>query len=986
MSTNNLFSAFSEPAAPPATAPKNPTAEENNSDLFSAFARPSAPLSAPPQVNPAAPAQVNSVRPSSGTSDLFSAFSDVPSKAVAPEAPEKAPESTTWLGKSWSFLNEPLLNLRREGATGIEAGVEDFAGGLTSPLSIGLAIGTLGTGPLLESLGIKLAGEAAAPVISAIGKLAKVGFTGQQIYGLAQEYAQFQAALKNGDTDKALEIGTKLALGGALAFHGARETAQDFGIVDKSARANTGIDEARGTREATAQSVYGEARATRNAVLQAVPNQIRRAAVQLFAEAQGNAETLSDWKAKVESADIDPKVKRQVSALLDVAQDLKPKEIEAADALREFYDSIGEQAVDKDLLDSEKLGKGYVARSRWTVEPTEAEALEAAKQNVNQQSGRSDHLQRRVFESTAEGVAAGYTPKSLDAADIVSDYGTSIARELANKAYVESALTVKAKDGRPVAVPANAIRLADDGTRLDTSDYSAVPSPHSKGIEFHPDAVTQAKLILAPERSALADVPGAKALLKLSALAKETKLIGGFHWSQIGLRNLMSGINPFTPEAIDLTGPRQAKMVSAGGIQLASPRDNSFIEESEAGGGGLLSKVPGVGKFIKLTNDKLFGPNGYIDQSKMKAALSFADRLQKVHPDWDEQTINRYVGELSNNRFGGQNWTAMQKSQNYRDLMRTVFLAPDFLISNIKDGLSALGPAGRVSRFDIARIVALNFAAARVANALVNGKPHFEQPFGVVSPDGKEVYAVRTMPADIFGGLADPRRFVGNRLSPLANTLQEVVEGRDKLGRNRSTAEQLTDLFGQFTPLPVQNAYQVATGSSSADFRPVDSGLTSLGLSATKNYSPAERRALELASHYSTSGEATPTAQLDKLHETMKLEDSIRSGAVSLDAAQAALQAGQISRQDYANIRKVAREQELFPKTARLRAQVRRLPLAAALEVWDSADKDEKKDLLPLMHQKAMNWQKNAARTATPRQRADMQMRLAALASDALGK
>ncbi len=591
-----------------------------------------------------------------------------------------------------------------------------------------------------------------------------------------------------------------------------------------------------------------------------------------------------------------------------------------------------------------------------------------------------------MFENTVDGVLAGFKPESLDSANIAADYGTSIGRELGNKSFVDAALKARAADGRPVAVPINAIRFADDSTRLDTSDYSSVPSPHSANLEFHPDAVKQAKLILAPERSALANVPGAKTLLKLSSLAKETKLIGGFHWSQIGLRNLMSGINPFSVESIDLADPRQAKMVSAGGLQLASPRDNAFISESEAGGGGLLSKVPGVGKFIKLTNDKLFGPNGYIDQSKMKAALSFADRLKRAHPDWDEPTVMRYAGEAANNRFGGQNWTAMETSQTYRDLMRTVFLAPDFLLSNIKDGLSALGPAGRVSRFDIARIVAYNFAAARVANALVSGKPHYEQPFGVVSPDGKEVYSVRTMPADIFGGLADPRRFVGNRLSPLLNTAQEVVEGRDKLGRKRSTQEQLTDLFGQFTPLPTQSAYQLATGGSASDFRPVDSVISSLGLSATKNYSPAERKALELASHYSTSGEATPAAQLDKLHEVMKLEDSIRTGAVSLDAAQAALQSGQISRQDFQNIRKVAREQEQFPQTARLRAQVRRLPLAAALDVWKLADDGERKDLLPLLHAKAQNWQKNAGRTATPRQREDMRMRLAALASDVLGK
>ena len=905
---------------------------------------------------------------------------------------EQPEESSSWLGKTWDWVNKPLTESAlgwkpyREGATGVERGAEEFATGLTSPLNIALSIGTMGAGPLLESLGIKLAGEAAIPVVRTIGKLAKAGFTSQMVYGLAQEYPQFQVAIKNGDTDSALEIGTKLALGGALAFHGARELAKSTGLVDSTARTNTGVDAARGERESTSQEVYQKGREVRKAVNEVVPNEVRRGALQLYTEAAGDTAKLDAWRKQIDAADdIDPKLQRQVASLLGIAKQLKPAEVAVAGKLRTYYDALGQQGIDAGLLNGEKLGQ-YVARSRWTTESIEAERLEAAKESLGQQSGNVDHLQRRVFQSTIDGILAGYKPDSLDAGDVAADYATSIGRAFGNRAYVDAALQARAKDGRPIAVPANSVRLADDGTKIDTSDYSAVPSPHSRGIEFHPDAAAQAKLILAPEASRIGEIPGAKSLLKLSSLAKETKLIGGFHWSQIGLRNLMSGVNPFGTEEIDLTDPRQAKMVTAGGLQLATPRDNSFVEESEGSGGGLVGKLaPPVGRFIKLTNDKLFGPGGYIDRSKMTAGLSFADRLKEAHPEMDEATRMRYAGEMANNRFGGQNWVSMEKSQTYRDMMRAVFLAPDFLISNVKDALSALGPVGNISRFDIARIVAYNFAAARVANAFVSGKAHLEQPFGVVSPDGKEVYSVRTMPADILGGLADPRRFVGNRLSPLLNTATEVVEGRDKLGRQRSTQEQILDLFGQFAPLPVQNAYQVATGNSRSDFRPADSGLTSLGLTATKNYSPAERKALDLASHFSTSGEATPTEQLDKLHETMRLEDAVRTSQASLDDAQAALRAGLISPRDLQAIQKVRQEYAQYPETARLRSQVRRLPLSSALDVWKLADENERKDLLPLMQAKAVAWRKNAARTTTPRQRAAMSMRLAELASDTLG-
>src|SRR5882724_11821461 len=293
---------FAEFGGNTVSAPPPPqTAPVQSSDPFAEFGGHS--LSTPPIASARAIAPPSPV--SQGSEDPFAQFGGHTVSLVGTtKAPQtEQPEASSWLGKSWNWLNEPLLNLHREGATGIEAGAEDFASGLTSPLNVALTIGTMGAGPLLESLGLKIAGEAALPVIKTIGKLAKAGFTSQMVYGLAQEYPQFQVALKNGDTDKALEVGTKLALGGALAFHGAREVAKDVGLVDSKARANTGVDEARGQREATAQSVYQEAREARKSVMDNVKNEVRRGAVQLFAEAGGDTAKLAEWKKRIDSAD-----------------------------------------------------------------------------------------------------------------------------------------------------------------------------------------------------------------------------------------------------------------------------------------------------------------------------------------------------------------------------------------------------------------------------------------------------------------------------------------------------------------------------------------------------------------------------------------------------------------------------------------------------------------------------------------------------------
>src|SRR5579863_4828452 len=69
-------------------------------------------------------------------------------------ADEQAPDNRPWYEKSWDWLNKPLYDFHkwgtRQGAgpieSGVEQGAEDILSGLSSPLSVALTVGTLGTG------------------------------------------------------------------------------------------------------------------------------------------------------------------------------------------------------------------------------------------------------------------------------------------------------------------------------------------------------------------------------------------------------------------------------------------------------------------------------------------------------------------------------------------------------------------------------------------------------------------------------------------------------------------------------------------------------------------------------------------------------------------------------------------------------------------------------------------------------------------------
>ena len=135
------------------------------------------------------------------------------------------------LEKTWDTINTPLIDksdIGEQDRHGIVGGLEDFASGMSSPLTVGLTIATMGSGPLLESLGLNVAKMAAPEVINAakmVGKLASAGFTVGMIKSVADQVPEFTKYLQDGDTDRALESFVNLGLTGTMAGLGAAHTA-----------------------------------------------------------------------------------------------------------------------------------------------------------------------------------------------------------------------------------------------------------------------------------------------------------------------------------------------------------------------------------------------------------------------------------------------------------------------------------------------------------------------------------------------------------------------------------------------------------------------------------------------------------------------------------------------------------------------------------------------------------------------------------------
>jgi|GEM_PF-2626645 len=150
--TNSIGSLWDTPQASPSSTPsighlwddtQNSTAGTSSiGDLWTIPAQASEPVTSRPTMTV----------PASAVGDLWGSPS-------LPESGQAQPATTVdepWYKRAWSWANKPLFDIddalgRTGKASGVEQGVNDLLSGLTSPLSLALTIGTLGTGGLIES-------------------------------------------------------------------------------------------------------------------------------------------------------------------------------------------------------------------------------------------------------------------------------------------------------------------------------------------------------------------------------------------------------------------------------------------------------------------------------------------------------------------------------------------------------------------------------------------------------------------------------------------------------------------------------------------------------------------------------------------------------------------------------------------------------------------------------------------------------------------
>jgi len=504
-----------------------------------------------------------------------------------------------------------------------------------------------------------------------------------------------------------------------------------------------------------------------------------------------------------------------------------------------------------------------------------------------------------------------------------------------------------------------------------------------------PEYAEYLKNRLGLEQGALSKSSVGRAVLKAGKAAKETLLsLSPFHLVQLGLRSIMTGVNPFslhTPDIengakIDPLDPNSETKIKAmvrnnltTGIDYKGQQE--FTEGLASGEHNLLRKIPGIGPILADTmqaqTDFIF--KRAMPAWKMTAAEKLFDDYRAKYPEWSTEKVARAAAQHANDSFGGVNYRAMGRNATTSDFARALLLAPDWLESEMRSGARLFNrDEGAIGRKQVIGMAAGVYLMARVLNQLTTGNMHPEAPFSLAtkSKDGKEtLWSIRVLPTDILHMMSSPSDFIKGRLSPGVGLATQLITGRDKMGRKMQPNDLWVNALSQLAPIPVQSLGQAMTdtGPEVSNLGQVWKGV---GGTARQYQTPAQKMAVELAANHNEDGPVSMPQQARHRY-IQHLEDQVRSGDLPFsELMKLTYSTNQLNEGELRKIQNNFKATQNMPTDiARLYSRSSRLPAAEFLNVWDQANITERKALQPLLVQNQKKYLRKASKDLTPQER-----------------
>ncbi len=562
-----------------------------------------------------------------------------------------------------------------------------------------------------------------------------------------------------------------------------------------------------------------------------VPDPIDRQAVSIFLESGGDAKKLAEWKAAI---DADPKLAKY-RRVFDRAANL-PDNLKAVSTDTDLH----HQATLDEAVKAGVLKDGLENYIMHVWKDPEVQRKIAGEASFNSLITNPSFAKKRVIPTYFEGIKRGLVPESLDFADLTAVHERSFREALAARGYIKTLYEGKAKDGRPLATvsPASA-RTIEEGKGAvlihpnmkagePNGDYKAIDHPSLRGWKWaatvdgkpvmvqgdmmvHPEIYQHLKNNLTKSAIQQWEVnlggkvihPGAIALKANAELKHLILSLSAFHQTTLGVHALEHRTKPFGMPELDFSDPVQKDLVQHGLMVAHYSGADAFNEGLS--GGGLISKVPGIGPRYQQYADYLF--KSYLPRIKMAMAQNALKRNTEVYGDklTKDQILN-LSADQANAAFGGVNLRVLGRSKTFQDVARLALMAPDFLEARARFVGQAAKPYGREQATALIIGALGMYTASKLLNAALS-KDHDPRlldpnPFSVHVGDSD--YAFRTIQGDIVDAIEDPLRFMRNRFSPLAKFTAESATGKDRFGQQQDLKDRVLQAAKGEVPIPFQ--------------------------------------------------------------------------------------------------------------------------------------------------------------------------------------
>jgi P-loop containing NTP hydrolase pore-1/C-terminal domain on Strawberry notch homologue len=597
-------------------------------------------------------------------------------------------------------------------------------------------------------------------------------------------------------------------------------------------------------------------------IREAVPSRETREAINAWLEAGGSREQLEEWR---DGSLANPKTK-QYAARYERAMNLTPGEVEVAKKIEAHYAAKLRQGKREGIL-----GEGIqnFVNHWWSVDTNGGNF---AERHSGQLTQFFQSALKRTFPSSYEGEQAGMKARTYDIADLVGAYTDAFNRVSNSRKFIKDLTNKKAADGRPLAYPSGMFHAtggeptAEDESSpvfikpnqkpADVSDYRVLDHPAlhkwkwageidgrpvmlQGNLALHPDAYHQVKNLLGESAirewyrspsSPLGTVfkGVVRAVDRSNSLFKEMSLgfLSPFHAVQEGTHAVGHRINPFgaIPDIDPETNREMLYAMTHGLVLGEGSKGITDFMEGFAGTHNPLYRVPVVGEWARAFSDWLF--RNYIPGLKFKTWQAMVRRNTKLYGGKLSKDDIAYLSALqSNNAYGGLNYADMGRNPTLQHLLRMTLLAPDFL--EARGRFAAEGAQGVVSKSGREQTVALAVLAAafwivaRILNELLDGDPHWDDPFVVVHASRR--YMLRSVPEDMWRLFSDSRAFIYNRLSPvLGHGSIELLTGKNFRGEKISFTDGLRDIATRAIPIWINAMPGVRNLSTTGQNTPID--------------------------------------------------------------------------------------------------------------------------------------------------------------------